>query len=334
MQYLWIGLILGCQPKLSLHLQDPYTNPHPDCSPSESILSVGFAKESSQMSRQNAHAQIAAQIQSQIQTTVKRRNETIRQAGDEESYVSLVQESVVESVFSYNHLIQDVGPSEQVADGYYSLSCLNTSTLETEVLREMEGKRTAFGQLFESTLTEHSMIAFSSKRKRLWKMYNAMQPHLLVLRSLRNQKTPLEIDLWSQIQRVEDRAQTFRQQENIVLTGSVSNGYIEELQALMQAQGLTVHLQPTCGEYSYQISIYAQQTPTKGPMGGDLHEIKISAEIQDCRSEQQWNVVLGTFSGYHSNDPVASSEAAWSKATSEGLPEKIRSMFPVVQLDD
>ena len=92
-------LLFACASTLSPHLQNPYENPHPECSPQENIIGLGFSLDSGSAAQQNAHAKIAEQMQSQIRTTATKRNEIVRNATEESSLTVFVQESVVESSF-------------------------------------------------------------------------------------------------------------------------------------------------------------------------------------------------------------------------------------------
>jgi len=323
--------LLGCGPKLSSYLQDPYQSPHPECNPAESILALGFSKESGQAAQQNAHSRIAEQIQSQIHSVVTKRNEVLQQQSTETSQVTLIQESVVESNFAYNHLIKDIGMPEQIEEGYHSLACLNVAVIEQQVLATLETPQRKFEQLYRDSVEESDPISFSAKRRKLLEIHQQLQSGFVVLHSLKESESMLEISTKGQLQFLETKAATLRKENPIALGGDVQDEYLQLLQGLMQGQGLVVTITETCEGQRYLMNIHSQQTPTKGPMGGDLHELRIAADLKDCISNEQRQVIVGDFSGYHSNDPAQAYADAWQKAMPETLPIKLQQLFPVLQ---
>jgi hypothetical protein len=321
--------ITGCAPKISSHLLNPYEHPHPSCLPENNIVALGFSTESAQLSQHNAHAGIAEQLQSQISSFVTKRNEIIQKQDDEYIQVILSQEHTVVSNFEHNHLIIDVGVPELGGNGYYSLACLPITTTVKQIASEVMEEMDTFELLYQESIAAQDAVSFAHKRRKLWQISKELQPTFVILHSLLSEPSPQELQIRSRLKTIEDKASHLRK-DGFALNGDVSGDYLQFIQKTMEEQGLLVTIQETCEQHRYVITITFKQAESKGPMGGQVNDLDIFADIQDCISGEHWNISLGSFSGYHSSEAEIARNDAFQQSIQDQLPKNIRDMFPVI----
>ena len=329
---LLLSLLLACSPKIPLHLQDPIANPHPSCAPAEHIVGLGFSTESISDAQQNARNRVAEQVSSHIETVQTQRKSAIQSSdGSEESHSELVQQSKVSVNFTHYELVQDVGEVFSSKQGYRALACLNVTKVEEALLKENASLLGSTEKLARDTMEEQNVHAFSIKRQKFHRYMANLQGFFVLLHSLKEQYSMQEMNLRSSEDMIENKAKMMRQKYTILLQGDGSEEYQQSLQETMRAAGLKVEQGNECRDDSFLMILEENITPTEGPMGGILTNLKIRAAVKNCQTKEEQQIVLAEAKGYHSTDQALSIKEAWKALDSKTLPEKISATFPVMR---
>ena len=348
-------LVLGCKPVLPPELENPYSNPHPECGHSTHYFAQGIGttpQDAIERSKKEISSQISSDIQSvfqKVSTTMLSYSEDGNQKQREVQANKVLMEQLKTSTsFGHAELMKTIIPPQEYNGQFYTLTCLNKQETVDVLLDEQSPKVNHWLKTVQKTLDGYKenpldTSGFSTHYHKLVQDRPSILKELYQVRSILGKKSQYDLDMESAWLEVIDVAEEMMSKISIGLSAGSIDIEANERRLVQESirkgfteNGLKVIDAVTCNNKTSHLAVVDIKANCKPPgTVGILCQPILNIELVSCEQEEAvtFNLSDKDISGqdFYSEDKAVHN--ALKKLDSHSFTEhfygELQSVFPV-----